>query len=271
MLLQDECGYTGALPYWHEQRDFEVYGSIEEASVWGSDEYSFGTSGVNTTNGTNCVIDGPFANTTLHIDQFYGVDYYYDYCLAREFNQTAWESVNQTYVDECYLLDDYNDANFCYVQNPHAGGHLATGGTVSLSSFMPPPPAAYNRHDCAQVLTTHTNNQMEDQNASPGDPVFFVHHANLDRLWWEWQQANLSSRLTDMSGQEIPPLSIMLENKWVYPSRAYLDYDGDPGNDTTLNHVLWMQEIIPNKTIAEVMDSSNSLICAEYVEASLTE
>lgn len=20
------------------------------------------------------------------------------------------------------------------------------------------------------------------------DPVFFLHHANLDRLWWEWQQ-----------------------------------------------------------------------------------
>lgn len=25
-------------------------------------------------------------------------------------------------------------------------------------------------------------------NTSPNDPVFFNHHANVDRLWWEWEQ-----------------------------------------------------------------------------------
>lgn len=108
---------------------------------------------------------------------------------------------------------------------------------------------------------------MENQNASPGDPVFFLHHANLDRLWWQWQQANLTARLADMSGSRIPPYAIMEQNKWLYPSEAYTDYDHDPGNDTTLGHVLWTQEIIPNKTIADVMDLTGTLICAEYVDA----
>lgn len=65
-LLQDECGYTGAVPYWHEQRDLELYGTIDKASIWGSDDLSFGTNG---TGPDGCVMDGPFANTTLHIDQ----------------------------------------------------------------------------------------------------------------------------------------------------------------------------------------------------------
>jgi hypothetical protein len=26
--------------------------------------------------------------------------------------------------------------------------------------------------------------------ASPNDPVFFLHHANVDRLWESWQQVN---------------------------------------------------------------------------------
>lgn len=26
--------------------------------------------------------------------------------------------------------------------------------------------------------------------ASPNDPVFFLHHANIDRLWAEWQQVH---------------------------------------------------------------------------------
>lgn len=108
---------------------------------------------------------------------------------------------------------------------------------------------------------------MGDQNGSPGDPVFFLHHANVDRLWWQWQQANLTARLTDMSGQVVPPASIMEQNRWLYPSAAYLDYDGDGGNETTLNHVLWTMGVMPNHTIAEVMDSRGSLICADYVEA----
>lgn len=132
MLLQNECGYKGALPYWDEQRDLEVLGSIENASVWGSDEFSFGTNGVNTTDGVNCVIDGAFANTTLRMDQIWGVDYYDEYCLSREWNQTAWEFANQTNVDICFAKDNYNEANFCYVDSPHSCGHLATGGTVSL-------------------------------------------------------------------------------------------------------------------------------------------
>lgn len=133
-LLQDECGYEGALPYWDEQRDFELYGAVEKASVWGDDEYSFGTSGVSTGSNdtTKCVMDGPFANTTLRVDQIYGVDIYDEYCLSRDFNQTAWETVNQTNVETCYAKTDYNSANFCYVDAPHSGGHLGVGGTVSL-------------------------------------------------------------------------------------------------------------------------------------------
>jgi tyrosinase len=22
---------------------------------------------------------------------------------------------------------------------------------------------------------------------APADPIFWMHHANLDRLWWQWQ------------------------------------------------------------------------------------
>jgi len=29
-----------------------------------------------------------------------------------------------------------------------------------------------------------------DTSASPSDPVFFLHHANIDRLWYQWQQAH---------------------------------------------------------------------------------
>ena len=35
--------------------------------------------------------------------------------------------------------------------------------------------------------------------SSPGDPIFFMHHAWLDRLWAKWQ-AEDPARLQDMGG-----------------------------------------------------------------------
>ena len=33
------------------------------------------------------------------------------------------------------------------------------------------------------------------------DPVFFLHHVNLDRLWWQWQQIKLPDRLAAYNGK----------------------------------------------------------------------
>lgn len=110
---------------------------------------------------------------------------------------------------------------------------------------------------------------MADNDASPGDPLFFLHHANLDRLWWQWQKDNLTQRLTEMEGSNIPPTTVATANGWLYPSEAFLRYDGDPapGLNTTLNHVLWTHDVVQNYTIADVMDLTGEVICAEYVEA----
>ena len=106
---------------------------------------------------------------------------------------------------------------------------------------------------------------MLDVVGSPGDPLFYLHHTNLDRLWWEWQQADLPNRLTDMTGRNVPLPSYLSGNNFTFPSAAILDYDGDPGNVTTLNHTLWMVGIIPKATVGDVMDLGGDLICAEYV------
>ncbi|KAF8865197.1 Di-copper centre-containing protein [Acephala macrosclerotiorum] len=44
---------------------------------------------------------------------------------------------------------------FCWKSNPHSNAHLGVNGTIL------------------------------DTVASPGDSLFYLHHTNLDRLWWE--------------------------------------------------------------------------------------
>jgi len=71
---------------------------------------------------------------------------------------------------------------------------------------------------------------MQDVNLSPGDPIFYLHHTYIDKLWWEWQSEDLGRRLTDISGpniQEFPfgPLPPGT-NGTGFPSFGF----GAPGN-----------------------------------------
>lgn len=46
----------------------------------------------------------------------------------------------------------------------------------------------------------------------------------------------------------------------------FTDYFGDGGNTTTLNHRIYMAEIYPNVTIADLMDLNGEVICSEYLD-----
>ena len=142
---------------------------------------------------------------------------------------------------------------------------------------------------------------MLDVSLSPGDPIFWLHHTYLDKLWWEWQSMNLSSRLTDISGPNTdslmsfglpsfgPNLTSLLDvscfgagfpfgqnftlNATALPSlqmpmtvnSAFVDYFNDGGNVTTLNHVLNSAAIAKNATVGDVMDIRGDFVCAEYL------
>lgn len=239
-LLQSECGYEGGQPYWNEVLDMDdLAGSV----VFDPDT-GFGGEG------SDCVTDGPFVNLTLHMNSSGTTE---DYCLTRSFNSNGFQSGVQANLDECFNMTTYEDAFDCYQVNPHTAGHSAVGGTVSWHEY---------RWQNDKLINSL---QMLDVVGSPGEPLFFLHHSNLDRLWWQWQQANLTTRLTEMGGRNVPLASYLEQNGMESPSSSVLDYDGDEGNVTTLNHNLWMVGIMPNATIREVMDLGGDLICAEYV------
>lgn len=103
--------------------------------------------------------------------------------------------------------------------------------------------------------------------AAPGDPVFFLHHANLDRLWWEWQTRDLPGRLRDMGGRNTPSAEFLANpaREWAPPGPALTAYSGDPGDTTTLGHTLWMGGLVPNATVADVMDIQGAFLCFDYV------
>lgn len=98
------------------------------------------------------------------------------------------------------------------------------------------------------------------------DPIFYLHHAWLDKIYWDWQQKDLAVRLTEIGGTNLPNARVSaLAGPPQFPASALLDFNGDGGSVTTLNHTLWMNGIAPNVTIGDVIDLNGGVNCAEYV------
>ncbi|KAL2812954.1 hypothetical protein BJX63DRAFT_421479 [Aspergillus granulosus] len=124
---------------------------------------------------------------------------------TRPFNHETFCWANRSNVEGCFAVTDYNDTWQCSNKYPHS-------------------------YCCGS--------------ATPGDPIFYLHPAYLDRLWWQWQQADEANRLTAIRGVNVPPQANL----------DLVDYSGDEGDMTTLRYVLWVHRIIPNVTVADVLD-----------------
>ncbi len=74
------------------------------------------------------------------------------------------------------------------IRSPGSGGGLASIAAGTSSAM-----AKTNYNDFSGIIngihgSVHiwVGGTMSDASVSPADPVFWLHHANLDRLWWVW-------------------------------------------------------------------------------------
>lgn len=89
--------------------------------------------------------------------------------------------------------------------------------------------------------------QMCDVYASPTDPIFFMHHTNLDRVWWSWQMRDPQNRLEDISGP-------------IYKS----DYTNSRGANVTLDFEMTMGVNANNISVMDTMNIVGDTFCFNY-------
>ncbi|PPQ83615.1 hypothetical protein CVT25_006300 [Psilocybe cyanescens] len=230
--LRNECGYNGTFPYWDWTQDVGVNQSLSDAPVF-DPMTGFGGNGVPGTytlppnNNTDnrifpeafrgCLEDGPFANYTLSVGPGKLAT---NHCLTRGHNNDAKKYLTSAAEANVTRSPNFEVFRVQLEGEPittdhrmHDGGHDAIGG--EMSNFY----------------------------SSPGEPLFYLHHANLDRIWWRWQQAN-ASRMYEVSG----------------PSTKE-----EPIREVTLDYILTMGSLGPDVTIRDVMDIHSEPNCYTYV------
>ncbi|KAL4252674.1 Di-copper centre-containing domain superfamily protein [Pleurotus pulmonarius] len=223
--LREECGYTGAQPYWDWTRDADNATSVADSPIF-DPVFGFGGNGIDVPGyaglfgnlsipgwtGGGCITDGPFASYNLSIGPGTLVT---NHCLTRAFSKLGVAFVRSAQVANTTKQPSFELFRIELEGMPvtpylkiHDGGHLAVGG------------------------------EMNDEWSSPGDPVFYLHHSNLDRIWWEWQSMDLKARLRDISGRKSinpPVVNVTLDFKLkmdvladVMPIRDVMDLRGRP-------------------------------------------
>jgi len=181
--------------------DETVYAGNFPASSIFSSTY-FGSVNV----GGRCVTDGQFKNMTLNVGPGTSNQ---PHCLSRNNNNDDTANCASQFVNICQGRTDYSDYEACLEGGCHAYGHNGVGAVMS------------------------------DVYSSPGDPVFFLHHGLVDRLWRVWQNQN-PTRATTINGVD----------KF--------------GNPLTVNTVVSIRGIRPDITIGKLLNTVGVSMCYKY-------
>ncbi|KAM7219489.1 hypothetical protein V8F06_005044 [Rhypophila decipiens] len=252
--LRKECGYTGAQPYWDETVDAGAFSK----SILFSETPGFGGNGVR--NGSlACIQTGPFASYKNPIGPGYKLA---DHCIGRWISDMATLGASQATVNTCLAKTNYLDFWACVESStgPHGAGHGGVGA------------------------------DMTNPVSSPGDPIFYLHHTWLDRIWAKWQAQNPELRLKEIGGNNKPAaagfpfpggggpaggLPPGFDPGMFFPPfdpRDLVRPDdvpeplviGDVGTNVTLTHKLQMYGTVPDQTVDEVMDIQGDVLCYDY-------
>ncbi|KAJ3265302.1 hypothetical protein HDU77_005747 [Chytriomyces hyalinus] len=139
------------IPYW--DWGYNADKPLSNTDLFSSNYYSFGTRGYAN---PPCVVDGFCANW---LDRDYQ-------CLTRAYNP-----VGLAFTDDVDLSPAiFSGPNFDTVAGTIEAAHNQVHDYIGGSNYP-------NR-----------SGDMFPVDRSTNDPLFFLHHSNVDRLWWSWQQ-----------------------------------------------------------------------------------
>ncbi|KAJ1558343.1 hypothetical protein HK405_013891 [Cladochytrium tenue] len=211
------AGWNGGIPYWD-------WSAVAE-DWWDSDVFNyFGE--VDGRSSDNCITQGAFA-----IGEYTVSPYPTFGSSTRPFsggNTTCLRRCGEkgTTLDEpgaiasAHLMaTSYNGFRGDDTTGYHADGHVIPGGdgdSCDLGNFY----------------------------CSPNDPIFYLHHAFMDKTWWKWQQI-CSEYQTDFEGYMV-----------VSPA--------DPSGTASASEVMdqW-----GGYTIADVLSTEGDVLCYTYTES----
>lgn len=194
------------IPYWNWEEDRERYGAdlktyLSKSMVWSEDFMG----GDGDKNDNDRVKTGPFKNwSTVEVDQ-HTADLIGNSVLTRRLGRHP--------IFEDIVLPNQSDV---YNAFKYSSYDTAPWDTTSVDSF---------RNALEGWIDPNLHNRVHlwvggsmESNTSPNDPIFFLNHCNVDRLWAIWQTLHVVEHyphdITDRNNKRIDYYNI--NDKFYY-------------------------------------------------------
>ncbi|KAI8931396.1 hypothetical protein NX059_011726 [Plenodomus lindquistii] len=213
-----DCNFKGVMPYWDWTLDSN---DMINSSIWdpvsgfgGNGDPAIDPLGPGTTT-IKCVLDGPFAGLQVA----WVMEGENPHCLTRNWNNGTnypGDMFVKSYTPEILAgvaaNNNFNDFRKSLENGPHGAVHSAIGGDMSPAT-------------------------------APNDPLFFLHHSQIDRLWANWQALKPETRTMDFAGNR---------------------YARSTDMDATLDDNMSFMGLIPDAKVSDAMSIQTSRLCYSY-------
>ncbi|KKY34132.1 putative tyrosinase central domain containing protein [Diaporthe ampelina] len=222
--LRDECGYSGYQPYW----DWPKYQHApQDSPIFNGDPYSLGGNGQYIPhNGTVITPPDGVSGGDIQLPAGVGGGYVVTGPFANltinlgPFGGT-FDLLEKPTITDYRLLSE--GVPYTVEIGPHGGGHYVINGDPGGDLFT-----------------------------SPGDPAFWVHHGQMDRLWTLWQARNPSTAYTQLDNG----------------TYGHITWANDPASRLTeLDDIIDMGYAGPSVRIRDVMSTTSGPFCYFYEES----
>jgi len=243
--LKTKCNYTGASPYWNWTIDAPDF---YESSFWKDSDPVSGLGGWGDPNADFRVPDGGFHTLPL--------SYPSPHTPRRNFTLRAFSgpfpfprdpltignaSFSASVIEEVLQTSSGDYKGFQKgleaPEGPHNGVHDTVGGDMAGSCPDNAPP------NCTGGPTW-----------PPNDPVFFLHHAMIDKIWYDWQNRDPVNAESFFGGSVESLSSLAAYNQ--YPN-------GDPPF-LNLSSTMPADGLFPEVTIGDVLNTTGGILCYVY-------
>lgn len=227
--LRNECQYTGGLPRWDWTLDSA---NMTDSPIWSADsQVGFGGNGrdfinLNPAIEGGIVTDGAFANFSLYYPEFHRLQRNYNLPARYQLPGRSWGS---QYFDSAAITRIQG-------QTDYARFAVALEGT-DPSSTGPSNPGPHS------IIHVVLGGDLSPTAYAANEPLFYLHHSNVDWHWWKWQNAQRSSRLYAYGG----PVT-----------------RGSTRNEARLTDALAFLNIGSDLRVRDVMDTSSGRYCYRY-------
>lgn len=209
-------------------------------------------------------IDGPFSDLRVA----YRVPGYSPHCISRSFNngtdkvgRMLGENYTPAIIEEIRALPGYDAFKKKLESGPHGAVHsgiagdmmpaVSPNGTSSLYFcfclflliFLVMSKPGENKRGQGRVVLRRVGITLLMRENTVIDPIFFLHHTQIDRIWTLWQQED--------------------------PEARNLDYGGNMNQDenspeATLDDILPMEGVAEDRPVRDMMEVGNELLCYKY-------